>query len=413
MIVNKPKQHYDVIVIGGGMVGSSFALALEAAFKSTALSILVIEASKPHQEGAVQNESFDARSTALSYGSSQILEQAGLWDGLSEHAAAIEKIHVSDKGRFGSAHLDCADYGLEALGYVVENKTIGTMLSQALAQSENIHHLSEATVTSSAPRVQGMLLNVKVADAETQGVTANLTVLADGGRSPLCSKLGIAIESEDYGQHGLIANIAFTKPHQNQAFERFTESGPLAVLPLQAVDGENRASLVWTVLEHEVTQTLAMDQLQLLAKLQQSFGDRLGTITRIGKLAHYPLALNQASEQVRPGLVLLGNVAHTLHPVAGQGLNLALRDAQALVRSLREAKVNGEGLGDIKVLQRYIEKQAADQRSTIAATDSLVRLFSSSKLTKVLLRKFGLVSLEMVPAMKRMFAQQAMGLTKP
>ena len=167
------------------------------------------------------------------------------------------------------------------------------------------------------------------------------------------------------------------------------------------------------MLEHEVTQTLAMDQLQLLAKLQQSFGDRLGTITRIGKLAHYPLALNQASEQVRPGLVLLGNVAHTLHPVAGQGLNLALRDAQALVRSLREAKVNGEGLGDIKVLQRYIEKQAADQRSTIAATDSLVRLFSSSKLTKVLLRKFGLVSLEMVPAMKRMFAQQAMGLTKP
>ncbi len=413
MIVNKPKQHYDVIVIGGGMVGSSFALALEAISTGVALSILVIEASTPPQGGAIPSESFDARSTALSFGSSQILQQAGLWDGLSKYASAIERIHVSDKGRFGSTQLDCTDYGLDALGYVVENQCIGSVLSQALARSENIHHLTGASVTSVVPKTQGMMLNVKASGTETHDVTANLTVLADGGRSPLCATLGIAIESEDYGQHGLIANIAFTKPHQNQAFERFTESGPLAILPLQAINEENRASLVWTVLEKEVTQMLAMDEIQLLAKLQQSFGDRLGTMTRIGKLAHYPLALNQASEQVRPGLVLLGNVAHTLHPVAGQGLNLALRDAQALVRCLAEATANAEGLGEIKVLQRFIDKQAADQRSTIAATDSLVRLFSSNKLSKVLLRKFGLVSLEMVPAMKRLFAQQAMGLTKP
>lgn len=412
MIVASPKQHYDVVIIGGGMVGSSFALSLEAAIGSSTLSVLVVEASQLHPERS-ESQSFDARSTALSYGSSLILKQAGLWDGISQYAAPIKTIHVSDKGRFGSAQLDCAEYGIDALGYVVENQSIGKVLTRALADSKNIDHLGGATVTAAKPKAESMALQISVDGKEPQEIGAHLTVLADGGRSPLCSKLGISIETKDYRQHGLIANISFAKSHQDQAFERFTESGPLAILPLKKIQGENRASLVWTVLEEELPQMLAMDNQQLIEKLQQSFGDRLGAITRIGKLAHYPLALNTSTEQVRPGLVLLGNVAHTLHPVAGQGLNLALRDARQLVRCLAAARTNGESVGDLKVLQSYVEMQSADQRKTIAATDSLVRLFSSSQLSKVLLRKFGLVSLEMVPSMKRLFAHQAMGLTKP
>jgi 2-octaprenyl-6-methoxyphenol hydroxylase len=412
MIVESPKQHYDVVIIGGGMVGSSFALSLEAAMAGSTISVLVVEASNI-QPNTLNSDNFDARSTALSYGSTLIFKQAELRDEILAFATAIKKIHVSDKGRFGSAQLDCADYGIDALGYVVENQCIGKVLAQALAKSKTIDHLGGASVTGAIPKIEGLSLKLRVADKEEQELSAGLTVLADGGRSPLCTALGISIDKKDYSQHGLIANIGFTKPHLNQAFERFTETGPLAVLPLQTIAGENRAALVWTVLEREVSQLLTLDNDQLLARLQRSFGDRLGAITRIGKLVHYPLSLSQSAEQVRPGLVLLGNVAHTLHPVAGQGLNLALRDAQALVRSLCAARANGESLGAMPVLQGYAEKQREDQRSTIAATDSLVRLFSSNEVSKVLLRKFGLISLEMVPSMKRLFAQQAMGLTKP
>ena len=411
MIVERPKNHYDVVIVGGGMVGSSFALALASMMGGRDLSVLIVEAS-PLQSSTSELENFDARSTALSYGSSLILEQAGLWQGIEKFAAPIKKIHVSDKGRFGSAQLDCKDYGIDALGYVVENQNIGKALAQALAQSESIDHLGSATVSDASPKALGMSLQVHFAEGNHQEVSADLTVLADGGRSPLCSKLGIAIAKKDYGQHGLIANIAFATPHSDQAFERFTETGPLAILPLRTISGENRASLVWTVLEAQVPELMAMNESQLIDVLQQRFGDRLGSITRIGKMAHYPLALNQASEQVRPGLVLLGNVAHTLHPVAGQGLNLALRDVQALVNTLSTAREAGEGLGSMKTLQAYAQLQSEDQRTTIAATDSLVRLFSSNQLSKVFLRKFGLISLEMVPSMKRLFAFQAMGLTK-
>ncbi len=411
MIRNSPNKHYDVIVIGGGMVGASFTLALAAAVKPSRLSILVVDGSSLNvQQGDTTN--FDARSTAISYGSSLILKDAGLWDGVSPFASAIAKIHVSDRGHFGSAQLDCEDYDIEALGYVVENQQIGSVLAKALTESESVTHLGGAMVSEIKPKSEGMLLEIKTGDQETHLVSTNLAVLADGGRSPLCAKLGIAMTTKDYGQHGLIANIAFSKPHHNQAFERFTESGPLAVLPLASIEGENRASLVWTVLENDVERLMAMEQSLLLKTLQESFGDRLGALTRVGKLSHYPLSLNQAAEQVRPGLVLLGNVAHTLHPVAGQGLNLALRDSRTLIACLCEAKVQGSSLGELGVLQRYLDQRSQDQRATIAATDGLVRLFSSNQLSKVLARKIGLISLELAPPMKKRFAHQAMGLAQ-
>lgn len=386
------------------MVGSSFALALTKAIGSA--SILVIDT---HEMGKEKRPSFDDRSTALSFGSSQILSDFGLWDELKKDANKIEKIQVSDKGHIGTAQLSSSDYDIDALGYVIENRAFGKAINAALENSPSINHLAPASVTKLIPTANGMTVEIEQINSK-EAVDASLVVLADGGRSPLCSQLGIGRDVEDYDQHALIANIQFQLPHKNQAFERFTDTGPLAVLPLSSHESENRASLVWTISKSQVDEYAGLDQAQLISRLQERFGDRLGEISKIGKLSSYPLSLVTANEQIRPGLALLGNAAHTLHPVAGQGFNLALRDANALVASLFLAQEKGISFGDMKVLQHYLNGQTKDQQQAILATDTLVRLFSNSSISKSLLRKCGLLSLELMPGLKQGFAKRAMGL---
>lgn len=386
------------------MVGSSFALALTKAIRSA--SILVIDT---HEMGKEKRPSFDDRSTALSFGSSQILSDFGLWDELKKDANKIEKIQVSDKGHIGTAQLSSSDYDIDALGYVIENRAFGKAINAALENSPSINHLAPASVTKLIPTANGMTVEIEQINSK-EAVDASLVVLADGGRSPLCSQLGIGRDVEDYDQHALIANIQFQLPHKNQAFERFTDTGPLAVLPLSIHESENRASLVWTISKSQVDEYAGLDQAQLISRLQERFGDRLGEISKIGKLSSYPLSLVTANEQIRPGLALLGNAAHTLHPVAGQGFNLALRDANALVASLFLAQEKGISFGDMKVLQHYLNGQTKDQQQAILATDTLVRLFSNSSISKSLLRKCGLLSLELMPGLKQGFAKRAMGL---
>lgn len=410
MIIESPKKHYDIVVIGGGMVGSSFALMLARMCASNNFSMLIIEASA-FTDAANGHNSFDSRSTALSFGSSNILRDAGLWDSLSALAAPIQSIAVSDKGRFGRTELSSADYGIDALGYVVENRDIGRVTQTALSENEVIDHLSTAKVTVLSPTASGMNISVSK-NGQDYAVTASLAVLADGGRSALCEQLGITRDKKEYEQHALIANIAFENPHNNRAFERFTDTGPLAVLPLNQQEGVNRASLVWTVLAEQVSEYKALPESELLGILQERFGDRLGAITKIGELVHYPLTLVTSREQIRPGLVLLGNVAHTLHPVAGQGLNLALRDADALAQILAKAVEANSSVGAMQTLQKYVDAQALDQRKSIAATDGLTQLFSNNDLVKMWMRKFGLISLELVPTAKQTFAKHAMGLAK-
>lgn len=218
------------------------------------------------------------------------------------------------------------------------------------------------------------------------------------------------MEVTHYEQTALIANIAFSDPHGHVAYERFTDSGPLAVLPLASFEGENRGALVWTVPSAEASQVLALPDAAFLHALQERFGQRLGQFTRVGTRALYPLSLSVAKEQVRPGLVLLGNVAHSLHPVAGQGLNLALRDAEALSLSLSQARRDGLPLGAMSVLQCYQERQGRDQALTIYFSHNMTRLFSSQHPALVWARKCGLFSIDLVPPLKRGFARQAMGL---
>ena len=410
MQISKPDNYYDLVIVGGGMVGASFCCALEQALGDTSLSILVIEAISPNANTAKQS-SFDARSTALSFGSRKFLEGIDLWEELDDAVSAIHEIQVSDRGRLGCVEINRDEQGVEALGYVVENKRLGQVLNARLNESKKISLLCPALVSSVKATEKGMQLGLNHGDTETN-VDASLVVLADGGKSPVCEQLGIAQSIERYDQHALIANIVLEKPHQHVAFERFTDTGPLAVLPLQSIDGKNRGSLIWTLSVEQAAQYRELNKEKLLPLLQERFGYKLGKILEIGEAFVYPLSLCIAKEQVRPGLALLGNVAHTLHPVAGQGLNLALRDTRALVDVLIDAKQQGLGLGEMNVLLEYVARQEADQATTTAFTHNITKLFSSNNEAKVWLRKFGLVAIELVPTLRRGLAERAMGLSK-
>ncbi len=410
MQITRPEEHYDIVVVGAGMVGASFCSVLENSLQGMPLSVLVIEAIAPGTDAARQS-SFDARSTALSFGSRKIFESIDVWQELGEAVSAIHEIQVSDRGRFGSALLSREEQKVDALGYVVENRKLGQILNGRLDSSKIINLLCPAAVSSVAATERGMRLGL-VVDGEDAVVETSLVILADGGKSPVCEQLGISQSIERYDQHALIANIVFEQPHRNIAYERFTDTGPLAILPLQAIDGMNRGSLVWTLSIEQAAQYSEMTDAELLPLLQDRFGYKLGQIQRIGERFVYPLSLSVAKEQVRPGLVLLGNVAHTLHPVAGQGLNLALRDARALVDILVEARRSGQALGEMSTLLQYVAGQEADQALTAQFTHRVTKLFSSNNEAKVWLRKFGLLAIDLLPPVRRGLAERAMGLGK-
>ncbi len=427
MRVSSLREHYDVVIVGGGLVGASFACALAAKANARVsaktgtnpLRILVTEPVAALQSST----SFDARSTALSHGSRCIYERLGLWRELGLRATPIKNIHVSDRGHFGAVRIDSADMGVEALGYVAENQHLGVVLTAALDRAPNIDFLCPAVIDELQPRSDGMGVRVQHGQSSRAGlaptlttavteITAGLVVLADGGKSILSERLGISGSVTHYGQKAIIANIAFEKSHDNVAFERFTDSGPLAVLPLETQQGDHRGALIWTVPEHEADEILALPEALFLQQLQERFGYRLGHIEKVGARVAYPLSLAVAREQVRPGLVLLGNVAHTLHPVAGQGLNLALRDAEVLAELLAAAHEEGQTPGAMAVLQRYVEAQRRDQDATIDFSHYMTRLFSSGNPALIWARKFGLFSIDLIPVMKKTFARQAMGLAE-
>ncbi len=404
MLITTPKKEYDIVVVGGGLVGASFALRLASAMTAPP-SILVVEAV---QAEASMQPSFDARSTALSWSSRQFFTAAGLWDELEPDATAILDIKVSDQGRFGVASLSHQEHQQSALGYVIENRHLGSALNAALAASPHVAKLAPARIEQVTPRQQGMTLNID-ANGTAHSVNAGLVVVAEGGRSPICQQLGIEQQRKSYEQHAMIANIALDRPHRNQAIERFTRSGPLAVLPLTDYNKQARASLVWTLAAADSQQTMAMQDEELLQNLNRQLGHGAGRVTQIGERVCYPLTLSVAKEQIRPGLVLLGNVAHTVHPVAGQGLNLALRDSECLVDEIQQGSIRQQAAGAMAVLQRYLDRQSADQNKVITFTDQLINLFSNSRADKVLARKVGLLAIDMVPSLRQQLARAAMG----
>lgn len=397
-------HEFDIAIIGGGMVGTSLASLLAAGVPS--LRIALIEShSFAEISDAPYQSSFDARSTALSYGSADIFRELGLWAELKHHLTPIHQVHVSDRGHFGGGVIKAVDQQVDAVGYVVENAWLGQVLSAHVQQQTNIQCFAPAKVHRLTPLQTGAQLSVQ-ANHQHIEITAALAVIADGGESPLRRALGVATETRDYHQTALIANVEFSEPHNGVAYERFTADGPMALLPLGESPHAHRAALVWTLPNDQATTISALNDTDFLAELQARFGFRVGRFTRASKRYAYPLQLIIAQEQIRSHVVLVGNAAHFLHPVAGQGFNLALRDCACLVEVLRNSPASP---GSLSVLERYRERQQLDQKLTIEFSDRLVRLFSNSDVPLMALRHLGFLSLETIPLLKNQFVAQTMG----
>lgn len=400
-------SHYDIVIVGGGMVGISLALLLRA---QQPWNILLIEAQElASSDGPVSgaySSSFDARSTALSWSSKNIYQSIGLWPQLKKHLSAIAQIHVSDRGHVGMTRIDAGDANVDALGYVVENQWLGSVLLNQLTKTD-IQLLGSCKLETIEPLASGMRLQLQQADKDLQTIETKLLVIADGAGSTTAQQLGIQSQSTPYYQTGIIANVSLEKPHGGVAYERFTDQGPMALLPLADFKGRPRSALVWTQPRAMAETLMAADEQAFLEQLQLRFGYRLGHFKQLGKRVAYPLALTTATEQVRRHLVVMGNAAHSLHPVAGQGFNLSLRDAAALANSLAEA---GDRIGDLAVLQNYQQQQAIDQRNTVLFSDSLPKLFGLSSSIVALGRNSGLLAMDLIPSLRNSFAQFGMGM---
>ncbi len=392
------RADYDILIVGGGMVGASLACAL----RESTLHIGVIEAVPLT---ASDQPSYDDRTIALAYGSKRIFESLGLWSEIAPEATPIERIHISDRGHFGAARLAAADTGLPALGYVVANRALGAALLRRLEASKNIDWLCPAQMRD--VRFQPDSASV---DTHHQGadktLTARLVVAADGAHSAVRAAAGIKAVRTEYRQIAVVTNVTAGVPHHNTAYERFTDTGPLALLPLSG----DRCAVVWSAREEEAPAILGWSEAEFLQHLQDRFGDRLGNFTRVGKRAAYPLALTRVREHVRDRLVLIGNAAHTVHPVAGQGFNLGLRDVAALAEILMDAMRTGADLGEVRTLQRYADLRRRDNQVIAAFTNGLIRIFSNDFPPFVLARNAGLIAADLLPGVKRGFIRVTSGL---
>jgi 2-octaprenyl-6-methoxyphenol hydroxylase len=389
---------YDVAIVGGGMVGASFALALRA----TKLRVLLIEGIPPD---SARQPSFDERTTALGNGSRQIFESLGVWNAMVGESAAIRSIHVSDAGRFGVARLAAQEQGIDAFGYVVPNRVIGRVLWEALRASPNITLAVPAQLERATPCDDGVELEY-IVDGKSQAARAAVAVAADGAGSLLRASAGIQAGVEDYDQIAIVVNAATERPHAGEAYERFTPSGPLAVLP---VAGGSYA-VVWAVRPDRARELLALDDAAFADELLAAFGWRAGRWSKVGKRNTYPLSLSRAQETVAGRVVLIGNAAQALHPVAGQGFNLGLRDAATLAEMLAGGAADPRGIDDASdLLARFAAWREEDRRGVTRFTDSLVKLFGSERPGLSLVRNFGLLLFDLSPTAKRALSRVSWG----
>jgi len=398
---------YDLVIIGAGMAGLSLVHLLANSIEQGLKVALVERFELPSlSSDSVQSQppSFDGRATALSFGSQQIFTQLGIWSNIETDACAIENIQVSDQGRFGQTHIKHSDAKVDALGYIIRNRALGQGLMADLP--EKLEILAPQSVA-----------DIKISDQQEAHLTlengdplfAKLVVMADGGRSDLAKQMGIQQQSQSYKTHALVTSVRIDRSHQHWAYERFTESGPIAMLPL----ANDEFAVVWTLANDVIDEYLGCDEAELIRRLQHVFGYRAGRIIAMGERASYPLALVKAQEQIRPHLVLLGNAAHSLHPVAGQGFNLALRDAAALAEKINQAYCDNESIGQWSVVQNYYRAQQRDQENTLLGSDILPKLFGQKNTLLRLSRDAGLIGLALSPTSRKLFARQAMGLGQP
>nr|WP_275890128.1 2-octaprenyl-6-methoxyphenyl hydroxylase [Acinetobacter ursingii] len=396
-----------VIIVGGGMVGLSLALMLA----KQNIAVQLLEAIRyPNYEDdqlAPYHSSFDARNTALSRRSVMIYQQLGLWDALQQHATPILQVHITEQGSFGKARLVAEQEKVESFGQVIENAWLGRVLLTQVRQQALIELIDGVEVTSLEQDQQQVTIHA-LRDQETLELQTQLLIAADGRDSFCRQAIGVGVDVHDYDQVAIVTAVQTSKPHQHVGFERFSALGPLALLPLP---GEYRRSVVWPVKKGTEGEWLGEENDQhFLDALQQTYGDRVGKFEKTGKRFSYPLSQVLAHKQAVGRVVLMGNAAHTIHPVAGQGFNLCLRDADVLVRFLTQHLTQSDDIGDPENLLAYEQSRLKDQQRVIKFCDSVVRGFSNQNPVLKLLRNTGLVAFDVVPGIKPLVANYAMGL---
>jgi len=414
------KTDFDIVISGGGLSGSLLALSLSKLTKANGdlLSIAIIEKVVSQQATANDNKQqnqesaqtfFDDRVLALSHGSAAYLQKLGVWQTLQADACAISDIDISDRGHFGKARISAKEYGVNALGYVIDMAFIGKAQLHVLAQQKNIHWFSPDNISDIDWQGQEQK-NITITLNSGNELTTRLLLACDGGNSP-CRKLAnIDVSHYDYQQCALIANVAMSKAHNNKAFERFTEFGPIAMLPLKSKSGEaNRCSLVWTLSPDEAKRLALLDDDTFKVELEQAFGSWLGTITKVGKRDVYPLVLLQAKQQSYHRMALVGNASHTIHPIAGQGFNLGLRDVEVLADLIAKALVNNQDIGSFALLQHYQRNRVQDQTEVIQLTDALVTLFANDLPPLVAGRNTALSAMNFFKPLKSALVKKTMG----
>jgi len=386
-----------VIIIGGGMAGATLALALSHLTQGK-LDIDLVETAGPD---VPLHPGYDGRAIALAQGTCRQLTAIGVWPALMAGATAITQVQVSDRGHIGKVRLDAEDYRVPALGYVVELHEAGQRLFELLRRAPGVRLHSPATVTTITRHRE----NVEVRLDNGGLLTGQLVAAADGSHSPAARQCNIHWRQQDYGQLGVIANVSTAVPHRGRAFERFTEHGPLALLPLSG----GRSAVVWCLPASRREEVAAWDDDGFRAALQLAFGWSLGRIVTVGQRQVYPLHLRTASRHIAHRLALVGNAAQTLHPIAGQGFNLGLRDVMTLAETLADAARRGVDPGNFSVLQHYQQRRQPDQAGTVGITDGLIDVFANPHPPLVIARNLGLLAMARSHWLRDALARRTLG----
>jgi 2-octaprenyl-6-methoxyphenol hydroxylase len=389
-----------ILVLGGGLAGLSYAVALAQSIENAEITLL--EAQKA-RSGAPNP--LDTRASALNLHSAQLLTKWGLWDTLKPQAGAITEIHVSHQGHFGSALMSGEDVGESALGFVIENHLLGRAL---------LERATELGVKIEAPVVCQSLRRDRHGPAgitaEGRVYEADLVLLAAGVDPNWCHALGIEVREREIGTRALSFNVMFAGAQAGRAFERFTPHGPLAVLPLPSTKrSEQRFNVVWSLPEGDTADQLALDDERFLEGFQEAFGWRLGRALAVGARSEWPLTRYRALEQYRAGYLLVGNAAHTLHPVAGQGLNLSLREAALLAAHAERAKGTEGGIEALAWVKPYLESSLREQSLVTESTDFLATVFNRRGPALDMPRNASLALLDMVPPVRQLIAGLGVG----
>lgn len=394
-------QNIDIAIVGGAMAGATLALAL-ARLSGTEkpLSIALIEAHLPDNN----HPGFDARSIAIAHGSIFELSRLGLWPKLAHLGTAIKDIHISDRGHFGMTELNASQFHLDALGQVVELERVGQVLFSELNKTQ-VKRYCPAKLSELIPDIDSHTL---VLDSGER-ICAKLVVAADGLQSKVRSSFNLPITQVAFEQTAIIANLQTDKPHQHWAYERFTETGPLALLPMADSQGQPRLSLVWALDDSRAQTLLNAPKAEFLTALQHAFGYRAGQFIDVSERHAYPLNLSYMPRPIHHRCVFIGNAAQTLHPIAGQGFNLGLRDVVSLLDVLNTAREQSEDIGGVAVTHGYLQAREADRNSTLRNIEFLVRGFSNQYWPLALGRNLGLRLLSWFPPLKTPVAQKAMG----